>query len=72
MAEDADIAISRQEPDTLILDVRSRADSSVEALCEQLRAALVDFGIRVDVERRTSEIRNLIWRTAFSEASPRS
>lgn len=34
--------------------------------------SLVDFSVREDIEKKTADIRALIWQTAFAEANPRA
>ena len=74
LAEDADISISPEAAGRLRLEVRPRSGQSAQELCRRLRTALVDFAVRVDIEKQTADLRDTIWRTAFAElagSSPR-
>ncbi|WP_187144321.1 His-Xaa-Ser system protein HxsD [Microvirga massiliensis] len=69
LADQAVVSLRDLPPGRLLVDVRAHSGVSAEAVCERLQTALIDFAIRVDVERQTQELRTLIWRTAFAEVA---
>lgn len=53
----------------LLVSVTPKGEQSTAEIANQLRTALVDFALREEIEARTSQLRNLIWQTAFGEAA---
>lgn len=68
MAEDAEISLSQPHDNTMQVMLRPKSGGDARALREKFEAALIDFSIRVDVERNTRDLRNRIWQIAFTEA----
>lgn len=67
----ADLATFDLSQDEGRLFVRFAPNSKETAaeITNRLRTALVDFALREEIEARTSQLRNLIWQTAFGEAT---
>lgn len=56
---------------THLVTVRPAPELSCADVEDRFHRELIDFTVRADIEEKTSGIRDLIWRTAFAEASPR-
>ncbi|PVE21011.1 His-Xaa-Ser system protein HxsD [Microvirga sp. KLBC 81] len=68
LSHEAEIDIVTIDEGRIRLTLKSRDGQSESDLAWRLRSALIDFSIRVDIERETSDLRSRIWQTAFSEA----
>lgn len=67
LSHEAEIDIVTTDEGRIRLTLRPGDGQSGSRLAWRLRSALIDFSIRVDIERQTSDLRDRIWQTAFSE-----
>lgn len=67
LSPEAEIDIVTTDEGRFQLTLRSRSEQPASSLAGKLRSALIDFSIRADIERQTSALRSIIWKTAFSE-----
>jgi His-Xaa-Ser system protein HxsD len=71
LAPEASFSIMSEGPAQITLSIAPLNGSELRAVTTKLQQALIDFSIRVDVELKTANIRDIIWKTAFGEASGR-
>ncbi|WP_040637708.1 His-Xaa-Ser system protein HxsD [Microvirga lotononidis] len=67
LSPEAEIDIVTTDEGRIRLTLKSRDGQSGSRLASRLRSALIDFSLRVDIESRTTDLRDRIWKTAFSE-----
>lgn len=67
LADKAVFSVSRPDDASLKVTFKPIAPATRAEVVTALRAAVVDFSVRVDIEGRTASIRDAIWRTAFAE-----
>ena len=70
LAEMAVFEIAR-EANCVSLRVTPREGQRIDDVLERFTTSLIDFTLREEIEARTRGQRELIWRTAFSEARGR-
>ncbi len=70
LAAEADFSVTTVEGQ-LVVEMAGLAETSRDSAARRLRELVVDYAIRDDVERRTAELRDLVWRTAFAHAGGR-
>ena len=61
--------VSRPAPNRLAVSVRAKAPAALEALAGDLSNALLDYQVRLDIERETHNLRELIVAKAFAEGN---
>ncbi|WP_315750685.1 MULTISPECIES: His-Xaa-Ser system protein HxsD [unclassified Bradyrhizobium] len=66
----ADIGTFEVQSDSqaILIQIAPALGYTLEAVVERLRTSLIDFALREDIEVRTRDMRELIWKTAFGEA----
>lgn len=58
-----------QDDGRLLVSFAPKSKETITEITNRLRTALVDFALREEIEARTSQLRNLIWQTAFGEVT---
>lgn len=51
----------------IIVEFIPNGDRSPDEISKRLLTALIDFSLREEIEASTSELRTIIWQTAFGE-----
>jgi His-Xaa-Ser system protein HxsD len=67
LSSEAEIDIVTTNEGRFRVTLLPNAGQPISRLASRLRSALIDFSIRVDIERQTSDLRSRIWQAAFSE-----
>ncbi|WP_201832794.1 His-Xaa-Ser system protein HxsD [Microvirga zambiensis] len=67
LSHEAEIDIATVDEGQLRITLRCRNGQSASSLVHRLQSALIDFSLRMDIESQTSNLRERIWQTAFSE-----